>query len=281
VSTGDADGAASGSVLVATGESLNGPGGNIGLAVGGGTDVTAGNVSVSAGNTSSVSGHGRGLIETKRSTAIESPLPPPRVCMSIHPKDKSCSISVRVRFLNDPSARRRRANTRRRIVQHGCDQHGRVAQVDPMKFTLNPPRSKRLKPKYDELLSNFALDFNLRRYSTGSGGNVFVQAGAALGGHRESSGGNITLLSGRGVVENNHSTDIESPPPSPRVCMRVDPEGDHAPISDRALVLNDPPVRLKYRCTPWRHQHSCELWVDVAVILNSGDCQFSFLTFLE
>ena len=95
VSTGDADGAASGSVLVATGESLDGSGGNIGIAVGRGTDVSAGNVSVAAGDTSSVSGHGRGVIENMRSTAIDSPPPPPHVGMIAHPEG-TLSVLVRV-----------------------------------------------------------------------------------------------------------------------------------------------------------------------------------------
>ena len=38
-------------------------------------------------------------------------------------------------------------------------------QFDPIKSTLKPPETKRLKLEYYELLSNFALKFNLRRYS--------------------------------------------------------------------------------------------------------------------
>jgi len=37
-------------------------------------------------------------------------------------------------------------------------------QVDPFKPTLKAPGSERLKLKCDDLLSNFAFDFNLRRY---------------------------------------------------------------------------------------------------------------------
>ena len=40
-------------------------------------------------------------------------------------------------------------------------------QVDPIKPKLKPPRTKRLKLDYDELLSNFAFKFNLRRYIKG------------------------------------------------------------------------------------------------------------------
>ena len=38
-------------------------------------------------------------------------------------------------------------------------------QVDLIKLTLKAPRSKLLKLKQDKLLSNFAFNFNLRRYS--------------------------------------------------------------------------------------------------------------------
>ena len=38
-------------------------------------------------------------------------------------------------------------------------------QVDPIKPTLKPPGTQRLKLKYDEVLSNFAFKFNLRRYN--------------------------------------------------------------------------------------------------------------------
>jgi hypothetical protein len=44
---------------------------------------------------------------------------------------------------------------------------GRAVQVAPNNSKLKPPGTKRLKPKYDEALSNFAFKFNLRRYSSG------------------------------------------------------------------------------------------------------------------
>ena len=47
-----------------------------------------------------------GLLRTKHSTDVESPPPPPRVCMSIHPEGKSCSDLRGVLVLNDPPARR-------------------------------------------------------------------------------------------------------------------------------------------------------------------------------
>jgi len=38
-------------------------------------------------------------------------------------------------------------------------------QVEPIKPTLKPPVTKRLKLTYDELLSRFAFKFNLCRYN--------------------------------------------------------------------------------------------------------------------
>ena len=37
-------------------------------------------------------------------------------------------------------------------------------QVDPIKLALKARGTKRLKLKYDKLLSNVAFNFNLRRY---------------------------------------------------------------------------------------------------------------------
>ena len=45
-------------------------------------------------------------------------------------------------------------------------QHGRAVQVDPIKPALKAPGTKRLELIYDGPLSNFAFNFNLRRYST-------------------------------------------------------------------------------------------------------------------
>jgi hypothetical protein len=42
---------------------------------------------------------------------------------------------------------------------------GKAVQVDPIKPTLKAPGAKRLKLNCDEPLSNFAFNFNLRRYS--------------------------------------------------------------------------------------------------------------------
>jgi len=45
---------------------------------------------------------------------------------------------------------------------------GRAVQVDPIKHTLKAPGTKCLKLKYDELLSSFASNFNLRQYTVAS-----------------------------------------------------------------------------------------------------------------
>jgi hypothetical protein len=42
---------------------------------------------------------------------------------------------------------------------------GRAVQVDPIKPTLKAPGIKQLKLYYDELLSKFAFNSNLRRYT--------------------------------------------------------------------------------------------------------------------
>jgi hypothetical protein len=45
---------------------------------------------------------------------------------------------------------------------------GEAVQVDPMKPTLKAHGTKRLKLNFDSLLSNFAFEFNLRRYTPAS-----------------------------------------------------------------------------------------------------------------
>ena len=41
---------------------------------------------------------------------------------------------------------------------------GRAVQVDPIKPTLKPPGTRRLKLKCHKLLSNVAFNFSMRRY---------------------------------------------------------------------------------------------------------------------
>ena len=48
--------------------------------------------------------------------------------------------------------------------------------------------------------------------------------------------GGVAVRPGRGVVQNKHSTDVESPPPPPRVCMSIHTGGKaHAPMSGDCL----------------------------------------------
>jgi hypothetical protein len=50
------------------------------------------------------------------------------------------------------------------LIQGGALTPGGAVQVDPIKPTLKPPGAEPLKPKCDGRLSNFAFNFNLRRY---------------------------------------------------------------------------------------------------------------------
>jgi hypothetical protein len=52
---------------------------------------------------------------------------------------------------------------------------GGAVQVDPIKLTLKAPVTKLLKLKCDDPLSNFAFNFNLRRYTTVSAGVAAVR----------------------------------------------------------------------------------------------------------
>jgi len=51
---------------------------------------------------------------------------------------------------------------------------GKAVQVDPIKPTLKAPGSMLLKLRYDGPLSEFAFNFNLRRYNPECGDNVCV-----------------------------------------------------------------------------------------------------------
>jgi hypothetical protein len=65
-------------------------------------------------------------------------------------------------------------------------------QVDPIKPTLKAPGTKRLKLKFDILLSNFAFKFNLRRYIKAKSGKLvgMVAAGRV---------GAVAMIRGRGL----------------------------------------------------------------------------------
>jgi len=57
-------------------------------------------------------------------------------------------------------------------------------QVDPIKPTLKPTGTKRLKLKHNQLLSNFAFKFNMRRYD--EAGRPGRRAGGVSGRHQGS-----------------------------------------------------------------------------------------------
>jgi hypothetical protein len=48
-------------------------------------------------------------------------------------------------------------------------------QVDPIKPTLKPPGTKRLKLKYEKLVSSFGFNVNLRRYIKGKAAALDLQ----------------------------------------------------------------------------------------------------------
>jgi hypothetical protein len=52
---------------------------------------------------------------------------------------------------------------------------GRQVQADPMKPTVKAPIYERLKLTCDDLLSNVAFNFNLRRYTAGPGRAVQLE----------------------------------------------------------------------------------------------------------
>ena len=53
-------------------------------------------------------------------------------------------------------------------------------QVDPIKPTLKAPGTKRLNLKYDELLSDVAFKFKLRRYRKGDA-DLMIAGGCEVG----------------------------------------------------------------------------------------------------
>ena len=77
-------------------------------------------------------------------------------------------------------------------------------RVHPIKPTLKAPGTKRLKLTYDKLLSSFAINFKLRRYTVGE---QMGPAGAAL-------------------TTRTRPT-LSSDEPSPRVCRSTHPEGEN------------------------------------------------------
>ena len=55
---------------------------------------------------------------------------------------------------------------------------------------------------------------------------------------------------GTWVIENKHSTDVESSPRPPRVCMRFHNQDKLCSDMGRVLVCNDPPARAWYEYAP-------------------------------
>jgi hypothetical protein len=63
-------------------------------------------------------------------------------------------------------------------------------QVDPIKPTLKAPGTKRLKLKFEKVLSNFAFKFNLRRYTKVNA----LAAAETADGERASANAAVTAL---------------------------------------------------------------------------------------
>ena len=68
-------------------------------------------------------------------------------------------------------------------------------QVEPIKPTLKAPGTKRLKLKYDELLSNVAVKFDLRCYTVDQMGAVMAVGSVTYLGAATSSSSIYTLVS--------------------------------------------------------------------------------------
>jgi len=99
------------------------------------------------------------------------------------------------------------------------------------------------KLKYHQLLSNFAFNFNLRPSGHPKTLNhkhetlispLHGGGGAAHGVQRRGAGG---AWGGVTRIENKHSTNVGSPPPPPRVCLSIQPEGTSCFDFGRVLVL--------------------------------------------
>ncbi len=62
---------------------------------------------------------------------------------------------------------------------HAHKYDGTAVQVGPMKPTLKAPKSKLLKLENEKVLSNYAFEFNLRRYNKGAPGSSSETSAAA------------------------------------------------------------------------------------------------------
>jgi len=77
----------------------------------------------------------------------------------------------------------------------------------------------------------------------GGGGGGGERDGAEAGAAGDPGFSWSAMGPGREVIQNKHSTDVESLPPPPRVCMSTHADGKSCSNLGRLLVLNDPPAR--------------------------------------
>ena len=75
-------------------------------------------------------------------------------------------------------------------------QPGRIVQADPIKPTWKAPGTERLKLNYDQLVSNFAFKFNVRRYNLG-GNNLGIRGRDS---HSSTSRLNVSTFCGKRCV---------------------------------------------------------------------------------
>jgi len=134
------------------------------------------------------------------------------------------------------------------------DLHSRPVQVETIRPMLKAPGTKRLKQKYDEPLSAFAFNANLRRYSTEDVvecppceqqfylcENSTLPYDTMMNANYESGLQTSTLLTyvdpstGRNFLENLRSADDEFLPPPP-------PRSAPAPPSNGMLTTLTPPM---------------------------------------
>jgi len=87
-------------------------------------------------------------------------------------------------------------------------------QVDSINTRVESANIQSLKLHYHKLLLTFAFNFNLRRYSW-----VCAAVIGFFNCDPPSGETGYEVAPGRGVIENEHSIAVESPPPPPCVCM--------------------------------------------------------------
>ena len=131
--------------------------------------------------------------------------------------------------------------------QDGGRAPGRMVHVDPLKLTLKAPGSKRLKLKYDLLLSSVAFNFNLHRYTLailapGPGDHVQGDSAASTlnppptlpppppppplrASHHMYYGDRVMDVPAGGLLRTSTRPCVCSDEARPRVCMCIAPEG--------------------------------------------------------